>query len=398
MESVQFPQVGDANMARMAGRRVRFSPQYDSMHVEGVGDALLMDRDHTFSSLEVIGPASLSSLRRAMMAVYPEYDYGGADPRADLPRFSVQWSLDSAANFDDDLSLAERVSVALMRDGSLAIECDVQSNPPPRTESDIWTEAMAVLDAWLEPRRGRLVSFTPYPGYRGYWTVRFEIPIRGLTVADANQIGNDAIAVIEAYADGDGASSIEPLVALLHAGHAKALLGLSEHQLLEAKRSLHLVDEKSRLELAKDVSAMANSPTGGVIVVGLETKRRSGQDVIAAIHPVPDTGQVRVIRKVLDRLIYPPIEQLDVSLAPADPSRPANQHLILLTVPRQPRELVPFLVIGSIVGGQLLGNYVGLFERRGEDILVSGAASIHAGLSAGLALLRRAAAGTAADQ
>lgn len=385
-------------MATMSGRRVRFSPHYDSMHVEGVGDALLMDRDHTFSSLDVIGPASLSSLRRAMMAVYAEYDYGGGnDPLAYLPRFYVQWSLDSAANFDDDLSLAEPVSIALMRDGSLVIECDVQSEPPPRTENDTWPEAMAILEAWLKPRRGRLVSFTPYPGYRGFWTVRFEVPIRGLTVADANRFGSEAIAILEAYAAGDAANSIEPLVALLHAGHANALLGQGEHQLLEVKRSLHLVDEKAQLELAKDVSAIANSSTGGVIVVGLGTKRRSGRDVISSIHPLPDTGQVRAIRRVLDRLIYPPIDQLDVSLVPADPSRSANQHLLLIAVAPQPRELIPFLVIGSLVGGQLLGNYVGLFERRGEDILVSGPASIHAGLSAGLALLRRGTSGPGAD-
>src|ERR1700722_5444399 len=153
----------------MTGKRVRFSPQYDSMHVVGVGDALLMDGDHTYSSLEEIGPASLSSLRQAMMAVFPEHDYNaGYDSLANLPRFFVQWSLDSAADFDEDLSLAEPVSVALMRDGSFAIECDVVSVPPPRTEEDIWSEAMDILEAWLEPRRGRLVSFTPYPGYRGY--------------------------------------------------------------------------------------------------------------------------------------------------------------------------------------------------------------------------------------
>ena len=142
------------------------------------------------------------------------------------------------------------------------------------------------------------------------------------------------------------------------------------------------------MELAKDVSAIANSSTGGLLVVGLATKQKSGQDVITAVHPMSDSGQARTVRKVLDRLVYPPIEHLDVSLVPADPTRPANQHLLVINVPPQPRELIPFLVIGGVAGEQVLGNYVGLFQRRGEDTLPSSAASIHAGLSAGLALLR----------
>ena len=37
---------------------------------------------------------------------------------------------------------------------------------------------------------------------------------------------------------------------------------------------------------------------------------------------------------------------------------------------------------------ELLGNFLGVFHRRGEDVLASSAATLHAGLSAGLALLR----------
>jgi hypothetical protein len=50
----------------MVGKRVRYSPNYSSLHVEGLGDALLMDSHHAFASLEVLGPASLASLRAAM--------------------------------------------------------------------------------------------------------------------------------------------------------------------------------------------------------------------------------------------------------------------------------------------------------------------------------------------
>jgi hypothetical protein len=174
----------------VAGSRVRYSPNYYSMHVTGVGDALLMDSDHTFSSLETIGPASLSSLRTAMMAVYPEYDYGAPDPETASPRFYVDWTLDTAAEFDEDISNAEPVSVALLRDGSLVVECYVSAGPAPRTETDTWTEGGEVLSAWLKSRRGRFVAIMPGGmGFRWFWTVRFEIPIRGLTVADAAAVG-----------------------------------------------------------------------------------------------------------------------------------------------------------------------------------------------------------------
>lgn len=65
---------GPVQNGSVVGARVRYSEDYELMHVQGVGDALLMDGDHTFSSLDTIGPASLSSLRTAMLSVYPEYE------------------------------------------------------------------------------------------------------------------------------------------------------------------------------------------------------------------------------------------------------------------------------------------------------------------------------------
>jgi hypothetical protein len=205
-------------------------------------------------------------------------------------------------------------------------------------------------------------------------------------VADAHAIGTDAISVLESHAK--GVATIESLTALLRSGHAEALVGMFEGQLLEAKRHLHLEDDKGRLELAKDVSAIANSPAGGLLVVGLETRRESGRDVVTRVHPFPDTGQVRRISSLLDRLIYPPIERMDVLLVPAGSSHPPGEHLLVITVPPQPLELTPFLVTGVVVDDRVLGNYIGLFERRGEDVVASSPASIHAGLSVGLAMLR----------
>jgi hypothetical protein len=144
-----------------------------------------MDSSYAFGPLEILGPASLTSLQAAMTAVYKDHEYGNEnDPLAYLPRFRVTWTLDRTAEFNDDLSMQEPVSLALMRDGSLVVELDWAFGPAPRTEEDTWPEGAALLDSWLQPRGGRLVSFAPGDvGLRWYWTTRFSLPLRGRTVA-----------------------------------------------------------------------------------------------------------------------------------------------------------------------------------------------------------------------
>jgi hypothetical protein len=97
---------------------------------------------------------------------------------------------------------------------------------------------------------------------------------------------------------------------------------------------------------------------------------------------------VHQIRSHLDKRVHPRIERLDVSLVPAGSIHPPDEHLLVITVPPQPRELTPFLVTGVVVDDRVLGSYIGFFERRGDEVVPSSPASIHAGLSVGLALLR----------
>jgi hypothetical protein len=371
----------------MVGKRVRYSSRNQSLHIERMGDVLLMDGGHAFGPLEILAPASLTSLRSAMAAVYADYHFRGEDSLSDLPLFYIEWSPDPQDGFDDDLSLAEPISLTLMRDGRLLLEVIVSAGPPPRTEEDRWPEGLALLQGWLSSRNAELVGLAPGGlGFRWYWTIQIAMRLRGSTVLDAQCLGSDAIKYLEAHAE--GILTLEGLIGLLRSGYATSLIGTSEGQLLEVKRSLHLEDEKGRLELAKDVSAIANTTSGGVLMVGLATRRLRGRDVIASIHPASRTGQERRIRSVLDRHIYPPIQALEVLLAPTSPEASLDEHVVVVVIPPQPRELLPFLVKGVVDGPRVLGSYIGLFERRGEDTMASAPASIHAGLSAGLALLR----------
>src|SRR5882757_5865398 len=152
----------------VSGARARYSPSYSSIHIDGVGDALLMDSSNTYSSLDTIGPASLASLRLAMLSAANDYGYRpSTQPEVDSSAFETNWSLEPATDFDDDLSVADRVNLALLRDETLVIQCDFVAGPSPRSESDTWPEGAAVLSAWVTARRGTFVSLvTGDMGYR----------------------------------------------------------------------------------------------------------------------------------------------------------------------------------------------------------------------------------------
>src|SRR5699024_3371393 len=130
------------------------------IHVEGTNhDAVMMDSDHTFSSLEVLQHVGVASLVNAMRDVYRDYEYASRadDPLNWLARFTVGWSLDPASEFDDDLSLASPVALCLTRTGEPVIEVSVVGSPP-RSEDDSWPAGEALLSKWLEPRRGRFMQ------------------------------------------------------------------------------------------------------------------------------------------------------------------------------------------------------------------------------------------------
>lgn len=66
--------------------------------------------------------------------------------------------------------------------------------------------------------------------------------------------------------------------------------------MLDAKGQPYQLDRpKSAAELAKDVVALANT-SGGVIVIGLRTRRKGSSEVIEEVGPVPD--------KLIDRDRY----------------------------------------------------------------------------------------------
>ncbi len=354
-----------------------------------------MDNDHAFGDSALLRHVSLTRLRHALVRAVRSLE---CEPTRGDTVFEVTWSAFEMDDFDEDLSLASSSSICLVRDHSLVLDAILTSDP---REAEVardpeffgaepsdakWPEGEALAREWLEARGLELVSFAPaeeVPNQTTLWRARISLPTRGRTVGDAMATADELTEYLSAIVDGQLTPA--SVASILRTGNAHVLIGVDEDDVLEVKRFLRINDELDELELAKDVAAFANAGLGGVIVYGIGTKKQRGRDVLRTLHPFTADGQDRVVRRLIDRRIFPPIEQLTVVLVPC---RDDEGRLLMIHIPPQPRELQPFLVRGVSVAGKSKGNMFGIYRRRGDDVLASSPEGIHAALAAGLALLR----------
>lgn len=217
------------------------------------------------------------------------------------------------------------------------------------------------------------------------WRIDTEIGFysRGRLLGDLLRVGLDAVALLDAV---DNREFGRELIAdLLRSGHANALIGRAENEWLEAKREHY--DLTSSVGKIKVAQAVANAEHGGLVIIGLQTKKDGTRDVIRKVTPVPhDRKIVQKYRQLLDRYLFPLPYDLRVE-AIADSS--GTGDLILIDIPPQPEELRPFLVHGAVIGGKADEAFISIVRRRGDSAIPASAASIHTMLAAGRALLRR---------
>jgi hypothetical protein len=171
---------------------------------------------------------------------------------------------------------------------------------------------------------------------------------------------------------------------LIEAGRADLLIGQSERSWLECKAAPYAETEYGRLELAKDVAGIANTSSGGILVIGLRTRTRAGQDLIRSVHPIPHVERLPDrYRKWISQRVFPPPEELAVRIA----AMPGNCGLLVLVVPQQPSALQPFLVRGATIDRNLLGTYISVYSRRDDAVVASSAEELHSLIVAGRAAL-----------
>jgi hypothetical protein len=203
--------------------------------------------------------------------------------------------------------------------------------------------------------------------------------IRGRVMGDALDLGESLLSLWRA--GHGGMLSPESVADLIRAQRPELLIGQPESDWLEVKgRPYDLKNELDALEMAKDVSAFANGPKGGLLVVGFSRRKAKGKDYLRAVVPQPMRAiDPRKHRQALERLILPPVEDLQVEAVEIE----EGKGLLVISVLPQAAALQPFLVIGAVAEGKVLGSHFALYIRRGEDCEPVSPSVVHGQLLAG---------------
>ena len=344
-----------------------------------------------------LADCSANDLQRVMRS---EVRAGCENPRLEL-------SLDEEGYFDEEDSPIEPITFQL-NDDTLALSLafstgewiwnEVQAVDPGRDEEDDDSyfdqefAASQILAGILGPlfgrNRSRLIDVEANHHYRSppwWWSAVAKIDTRGRGLDDLYRLGEDAIALVEAFGQSSRLTQ-ETAVNLVRAGHARALVGQSESQWLEVKsQNFDLDTGLGQIKLARSVAKFANSEVGGILVIGMAGKKIPGGEIIQRLCPVPLSGRlIRRYEQAIEHRLYPPPERLSI-----EPIGTGELGLVLIVVPAQPEELRPFLVHGAIVDGKEEGLFISIVRRRGETSIATTAPMIHSALAAGRALLRR---------
>jgi len=159
--------------------------------------------------------------------------------------------------------------------------------------------------------------------------------------------------------------SVPEIEAILVSGRFDEFLGAVEDEHLDCKGGPYQLDQdRQKMELAKDVSALANAD-GGFLLIGPHTEKDPAHlgDEVRRVNcfaaNLVDTDQYR---KVTGAWMYPSVQGVTVKWWP-DATNPA-EGIVSIFVPREATRDRPFLV-GRVVEetGKVLGSWVGYFER-----------------------------------
>ena len=288
-------------------------------------------------------------------------------------------SADPPQHFDPELSMREPLELQVWPDNSFAVEIEF-TGQDARTDQGAGESVAAVLGPWASARGWRLLSLfnDRSRSLPDVWNATFLLLDTSRAVAEALDFARRAIAVAEAHRYGGQLAG--RLLELLRAGDALGLIGTPVTAVFQPRPEAPS-DASGDFRLALDVCAFANSAYGGLVVLGLEDDGAQVTGVSGGI--IGEEATVRV-REAVERLVFPVPEGVQ---AEAVPSGTGDGQVVVVHVPPQEQLLKPFLVCGTIEGGQLSGIGVTLVERRHATIYTNGIAALHSQIAAGRALL-----------
>jgi len=170
----------------------------------------------------------------------------------------------------------------------------------------------------------------------------------------------------------------EEVLNLLHSGEFEELRGVVETQAIEFKGAPYVLDSrKNKLELAKDLSGLANAG-GGVLVMGVGTCVLEGHPREAAERIrsfAAERVNVKQYEDVLADWVYP---RLNVEIRWVESASDKGKGLVYVRIPESQVARKPFLTVHVLhEDDRMLGNVVGFFQRRGDKVAHWSAEELH---------------------
>jgi hypothetical protein len=183
-----------------------------------------------------------------------------------------------------------------------------------------------------------------------------------------------------------GILSITAVQGILISGNLDQLVGAIEHEQLEFKgEPYRLEQEQEKMELAKDVSALANT-RGGIIVIGVRTERNPTHqgDEVREIRPFPQSlVDLDQYRNVLDDWVFPQIRGLMLAWYPS--ATDAARGVVAIIVPEEVTTDRPYVTTRALTEtGRVVGSMLGYFERTFARVAPKSAAELRNLLKDGL--------------
>lgn len=288
--------------------------------------------------------------------------------------------------FDEETASVTPVTFELDAEGQLRLRITFLQSQWEDDEQRAVERVQRVLAPLLLRHKLRLMWAEPHPNYvtpPWPWEATLRVAGRSRTVAGLYAAGLEAVALMEAASGGQLTRAT--VGDLLRAGQAQVLLGQPEGDWLDAKTQHYDLSQLGgKVALCQAVARFANGEHGGIVVVGMGTKKVPGGEQIRTLTPVPhDPAMVRRYQQALEQHLYPPPDLLRLDGVPV-----AGGMLVVIDVAPQPEEHKPFLVHGAIVDGRHEGAFISVVRRRGESSIPITAAALHTTLAAGRALLR----------
>lgn len=351
--------------------RVKYESDEQLFRIEGGAElslardgALVMPRD----AVSDVGVAYLAkALRRC-----DEY-YGEAPEGIYVSEATVE-------SFDPDR--ASRDVWLTYEQHALAVEAGFGFDPddPPRS-----LEVGQLVAPVLARHRAKLVgSWTDYDHESFFITASLG---PGASVGMLVELGIELQQLLVAAENGAELTARTALH-LTKAARVGVILGQPEGIWLDAKREPYpTATELQRWEIAKDVAAFANAGIDALILIGVATKATVNGDVLDSTHPFPIAKMDPVaIRAIVRDRVTPDIQHLDVGVVESR----GGYGYGWIFVPAPPQEVLPFIVAGALLGGDVRGSHMSIPTRSVEDTTYSDPSAVHSLLAAGRAVLRRA--------